>query len=109
MGRPAKTEGHQKLREKLNIWTEKGKEVREPHRLSVPPPWTPQSETLGFWRSVLGRGLGLAVWRQLEGIRSGAPRAREWSATAKRTWEEVWAHRSSKVPLLGKTRRGRMP
>ena len=28
----------------------------------------------------------------------------EHSATAKGTWEEVWAHRRSKVPLLGRAR-----
>ena len=30
-----------------------------------------------LWRSVLGRGLGLAVWRQPEGLGNGAPKLRE--------------------------------
>ena len=59
---------------------------------------------LRLQRSVLGRGLGLTVWKQLEGLGSGAPRAGEWSATAEGNWEEVWAHRRSKVPLLGRAR-----
>ena len=57
-------------------------------------------------RSVSGRGLGLAVWRQPEGLGSSVPPAGEQNATAKGTREEVWAHRRSKVPFLGMTRGG---
>lgn len=52
---------------------------------------------LRLQRSVLGRGL----WRQPEGLRSCVPRAGERSTTAKGNWEEVWACRRSKAPLLG--------
>ena len=38
-----------------------------------------------------GRGLGLAVWRQSEGLGSGVPQAGEWNTTAKGSREEVWA------------------
>ena len=41
--------------------------------------------------SVPGRGLGLAVWRQSEGLGSGVPRDGERNATAEGTQEEVWA------------------
>ena len=44
---------------------------------------------LRLWRSVLGRGLGLAVGRQPEGLGSSATWAGEWSTTAKGVWEEV--------------------
>ena len=46
---------------------------------------------LGIWRgsSVPERGLGLAVCRQPKGLGSGAPRVREWSATAQDTQEEA--------------------
>ena len=51
-----------------------------------------------LWRSVLGKGLGLVVvCRQPEG-------GREWYA--KGTWEEVWACRKSKAPLLERARGG---
>ena len=30
--------------------------------------------------------------------------AGEWNTTAEGTWEEVWAHRRNKGPLLGKRR-----
>ena len=46
------------------------------------------------------------VWRQPEGLGSSGPRAGEQSTTAERTWEEVWACRRSKPPLLGKTSGG---
>ena len=42
------------------------------------------------------------MWRQYEGLGSGMPRAGEWIARAEGTWELVWAHLRSKVPLLGK-------
>ena len=32
---------------------------------------------LRLQRSILGRGLGLAVWRELKGLRSGVPQPRE--------------------------------
>ena len=59
---------------------------------------------LRLWQSVPRRGLGLAVWRQPAGLGSSVPWVREWDTTAKGTWEEVWAHRRSKVPLLGRAR-----
>ena len=61
---------------------------------------------LRFQRKVPGRGLGLAVWREPEGLGSGVPQTGEQNATAKGSWEEVWAHRRSKAPLLGRTRGG---
>ena len=61
---------------------------------------------------MLGRGLGAETQalevssgkRQPEGLGSSVPRAVEQSARAKGTWEEVWAHRRSKAPLLGRAR-----
>ena len=41
------------------------------------------------------------MWRQPEGLRRGAPLAGEQRTKAKRTQEEVWAHRRSKALLLG--------
>ena len=32
--------------------------------------------------------------------------AGEWNTMAEGTWEEVWAHRTTKVPLLGRARGG---
>ena len=46
------------------------------------------------------------MWRQPEGLESSAPWDGERNATAEETWEEVWAHRRSKVPLLGMARGG---
>ena len=97
----------QSCREKYSGWLKRGKAERELHKVSVSPPRTPQPETLGhglgtknsLWRLVTGKGLGLAVWRQPEGVR-------EWCATAEEAWEEVWACRRSKVPLLGRAREG---
>ena len=64
-------------------------------------------------RSVPGRGLRLALWRQTEGLRSSAPWAGEWCATswgvdcrAEGTQEKVLAGRRGKVPLLGRARGG---
>lgn len=62
---------------------------------------------LRIQRSVLGRGLGLAVWRQLEQLGSSVPWAREPSTIAEGSWEEVWDHRSSKAPLLGRVTGGK--
>ena len=62
---------------------------------------------LRLQRSVLGRGLGLAVWRQPEGLRSNVPSAGEWNSTAEGSREEVWACRRSKPPLLERVRTGR--
>ena len=63
---------------------------------------------LGFrmQRSVLGRGLGLAVWRRPEGLGSSVPWAGEQYTIAKGTQEEVWACRRSKVPLLRRAKGG---
>lgn len=61
---------------------------------------------LRLWRSVLGRGLGLTVWRQPEGLGSGVPRAGEWSTTAEGTQEEVYTCSRSKTPLLWRARKG---
>ena len=44
--------------------------------------------------------------RQPEGLGSTEQWAGEWSTIAEATLEEVWAHRRSKVPLLGKRRGG---
>ena len=60
--------------------------------------------------SVLGRGLGLAVFGQPEGLRSiatqagesGVLQAGEWKAMAEGTPEKVWTHRRGKAPLLGR-------
>ena len=48
----------------------------------------------------------MAGWGQSERLGSGAPWAGEQNATAKGTLEEVWAHRRSKMPLLGRAREG---
>ena len=76
-------EGPQCCREKHCSWTEGVNE--DPHRPSTLLSWTPQTEMLGWglgvrprlWRSVPGRGLGLAVWRQPEELRSSVPWAGE--------------------------------
>ena len=62
---------------------------------------------LGLWRSVPGKGLGLAVWRQPEGLGSLVPQAGERNATAEGTLKEVWACRRSKTIGKGR-RRGRL-
>ena len=76
-------------------------------------PQIPQPETslgwgwalrLRLWRSVPGRELGLAMWRQPEGLRSGAPWAREWSATDEGAWKKQGA-----IVREGKRRRGGAP
>ena len=59
---------------------------------------------LRLWRSILGKELVLALWRQPEGLGSRAPRAGEWSATARGTQKEDWAGRRIKAPLLGRAR-----
>ena len=59
---------------------------------------------LRLQRSVLGRGLGLALWRQPEGLGRSMPQAGEQNTTAGGTQEEVWTHRRSKVLLLGRAR-----
>ena len=46
------------------------------------------------------------MWRQSEGLGSSVPQAGELKARAKGSQEEVWAHRSSKAPLLGMVRGG---
>ena len=51
---------------------------------------------LRLWRSVPGRQLGFALWRQPEGLGSDVPQAGELSATVPRTLEEVWACRRNK-------------
>ena len=62
--------------------------------------------------SALGRGLGLAVCGQPQGLRSCVPQggrsgvlwSGEQNTMAEGTREEVWACRRSKVPLLGRVR-----
>ena len=53
-------------------------------------------------RSVPGKGLGLAVWGQPKGLRTGMLRLREWNAMAEGTLE-VWG-RKSKMPLSERAR-----
>ena len=61
-----------------------------------------------LWRrSVPGRELGFAVWRQTEGLGNIVPQAGEGSATAEGNWEGVWDCRRSKATLLGRTKGGR--
>ena len=48
----------------------------------------------------------MAGWRQPEGLRSSVPWAGEQNAIAEGNWEEIWAHRKGKVPLLGRVRGG---
>ena len=59
---------------------------------------------LSLQRSVLGRGLVLAGWKQIEEIGRAVPRARDQSTRA--LLLEVCAHKRSKAPLLEKARRG---
>ena len=78
--------------EEHTSWTEEGKAKREPRRPSVP-----QTEMLrrGLGaesqvpRSVPGRGLELAVWKQSEELGSSAQSDGKQSATARGTWGEV--------------------
>ena len=107
-------EGPQSCTEKGSSWTEEAKQSKSctdhlhhhPRHHSLRYSGWGWALRLRFWRSVLGKGLGLAVWRQPEGLGSGATWAGEQKTTAEGTWEEVWAHRRSKVPLLGKVRGG---
>ena len=50
---------------------------------------------LGLRRSDLGKGLGLAVWRQPEG-------ARVWCTITQGIQEGAWARQKGKAPLLGR-------
>ena len=58
-----------------------------------------------LWQSVPRRGLGLAVWRQPEGLESSTPQAGVRSTTAEGLWKDAWASRRSKVPLMGRERK----
>ena len=42
------------------------------------------------------------MWKQPEGLGISVPWSSEWNATAEGTRDEVWAHRRSKSPLLGR-------
>ena len=87
------------------VWEDQSRERAT--RQLIPPPSALQPETLQqglsdeIWigRSVLGRGLGMAVWTQPEGPREQCPAAKE-------AGEKVWACRRSKAPFLGRARRG---
>ena len=46
------------------------------------------------------------MWGQPEGLRSSVLRAGEWNSIAEGTRKKVWACKRSKVPLLGRVRRG---
>ena len=48
----------------------------------------------------------MAVWRQTTGLENITQWAGEQGTTADGNWEEVWAHRRSKAPLLGRARGG---
>ena len=113
MGMSAEIERPQSHREKHSSCTEEGKQ-REPKRPWVPLPQIPQPE-------MLGQGLGtetqapevssrertrVGIMNQRE-LGSSAPQAGEQSTTAEGTQEEVWTHRRSKAPLLGRARGGR--
>ena len=50
-----------------------------------------------IWRSLMGGGLELALWKQSEG-------ARWWCTRGDRVWKEAWTSQRSKVPLLGSMR-----
>ena len=78
---PARMEGEpQSLREMGRSCKEEGKAQREPHKPSISPLWTPQPEmlrqgpgALRLQKSVPRRGVGLAVWRQPEGLGRSVP------------------------------------
>ena len=57
---------------------------------------------LRLWRSVPGRGLGFAVWRQPKGLQCSAPQVGEGNTTAEGTWEKVQTRKRGKAPLLGR-------
>ena len=120
MGRSAKTGEPQSLGEELSNQIE-GKAERERERdAQTIGTTTPRHHSLRHlgrdWalrhrlqRLVPWRGLGLAEWRHPEGLESGVPWAGEQSATTKGAQEGAWAHRRSKVPLLGRVRAGAGP
>ena len=54
-----------------------------------------------FWRSVPGRGLGLAVWGQPKGLRSSVPWAGVWNAMGEGIQEKVWACRRARLDCWG--------
>ena len=56
---------------------------------------------LRLQRSVLGREVGV-----VEGLGSSVPWGAELSIIAEETWEDVWACRRSKVPLLQRSKGG---
>ena len=59
---------------------------------------------LRIWKSVLWRGLGLAVWRQPEGLRRCVLWAGKQSATVEGNQEEAWDLRRGRAPLLKRVR-----
>ena len=109
-------EGTQTLKEKLSSQTEEGKAEREmnisptdPRHCSLRHSGVEVSAgswalRIRLWRSVLGRRLGLAMWRQPEGLRSDVPWLRSGLPRVKGNWEEAWAHRRRKSPLLGRAK-----
>jgi len=101
-------------RKAQQLRTEEGKAEGESHRSSAPPHKIPQMRHAGggwalglrLQRSVAGRGLGLAVWRQPEGLGSGVPYAGEWNARAMRTQVE---EQQAAIVGQGERRRGGPP
>ena len=69
----------------------------------VPPTLDTAAETQAL-EIISGERTRFGLWRQPEGLGSDVTQAEEWSATAKGTQEEFWAHRRSTAPLLGRTR-----
>ena len=64
--------------------------------------WALRTLRLRLWRSVKGRGLGLAVCGDSPRDSGAVNHIGQQSTRAKGTREEAWSWRRSKVPLLGK-------
>ena len=87
IGRPVKTEGPQSLKEKHSTWTEEGK-AEKCHTDTSQVYYLPGHHSLRHYGrgwalrlrlqiSVPRRGVGLAVWRQPEGLGIHVPGAAE--------------------------------
>ena len=61
---------------------------------------------LRLWKSILEEDYGWQCADSLRELGSSGPRAGEWSATAKGTHVEVWAHRRCRVTLSGRASGG---
>ena len=105
-------EGTQSLTEKHSNWTKEGK-VESSKPIGTIASGQHSLRCLGrgwalrlrLWRVSYGERTSMeTVWRQPEGARECCAKAGDLSATAHGIQEEVWPHRRSKAPLLGRAK-----